>query len=334
MEILQYIHIRYKVQQYLHFFVLKHNKKKEKQKNDMIITDLGEKTMTLQELLEKDKERFIQSIIQAETADRAVEEVQREFSRLLFAYNEQETSEKLKASAYQMMETAKSAATLVDSDGSTKIYEQKEYSSQKEPAKRSKWFYVYLIISLCCIVAACVICFMNANLLKILLNMPIVLILMAVGLLGVFLAGTKMKKVASNGADLFTRTAVDPEKIYHSIFVTVVQIDKLLNDIRDEEVLAKKAQMKETNGGLSQNDIEFLASLLEDAYADKNNAYAQEIISHVRYYLHKKEIQTIDYSEKNRSWFDKMPAKETSTLRPAIVLDGKLLKKGLAAGGR
>ena len=92
MGILQYIHIRYKVQQYLHFFVLKHNKKKEKQKNDMIITDLGEKTMTLQELLEKDKERFIQSIIQAETADRAVEEVQREFSRLLFAYNEQETS--------------------------------------------------------------------------------------------------------------------------------------------------------------------------------------------------------------------------------------------------
>lgn len=289
--------------------------------------------MTLQELLEQDKERFLQSIVQAETAARAVEEVQREFSRLLFAFNEQEENEAVKAAAYRMIETAKSAAALVDSEGSTKIYEQKEYSAVKEPVKRSKWFYVYLIVALACLIAACVICFINTNIFKTLINMPIVLILMAIGVVGMFFAGTQMNKSNVKNSDLFTETFVAPDKIYHSIFVTCVQMDKQLDDLRSEETIRRKQELRQNNGGMSQADIDFLAGLLEDAYAEKENVYAQEIISHIRYYLHKKGIQTVDYSEKNRSWFDKMPAKQSSTLRPAIVLDGKLLKKGLAAGG-
>ncbi len=289
--------------------------------------------MTLQELLEQDKERFLQSIVQAETADRAVEEVQREFSRLLFAYNEQEENEAVKAAVYRMIETAKSAAGLVDSEGSTKIFEQKEYSAVKEPVKRSKWFYVYLIAALGCLIAACVICFLNTGIFKALINMPIVLVLMAVGVAGMFFAGMQMNKTNVKNTDLFTETYVDPNKIYHSVFVTTVQMDKQLNDLRNEEAIKRKQEIRQNNGGLTQTDIDFMAGLLEDAYADKENVYAQEIISHIRYFLYKKGIQTVDYSEKNRSWFDKMPAKESSTLRPAIVLDGKLLKKGLAAGG-
>jgi hypothetical protein len=190
-----------------------------------------------------------------------------------------------------------------------------------------------LIVALACLIAACVICFINTNIFKTLINMPIVLILMAIGVVGMFFAGTQMNKSNVKNSDLFTETFVAPDKIYHSIFVTCVQMDKQLDDLRSEETIRRKQELRQNNGGMSQADIDFLAGLLEDAYAEKENVYAQEIISHIRYYLHKKGIQTVDYSEKNRSWFDKMPAKQSSTLRPAIVLDGKLLKKGLAAGG-
>ena len=99
-------------------------------------------------------------------------------------------------------------------------------------------------------------------------------------------------------------------------------------------MLYRKKEMHESDGGLSTKDIDLFAQILEDAYGDTDNPSSQEIVSHIRFYLHQKMITLVDYSEKNRSWFDMMPSKESATIRPAIVLEGKLLKKGLAAGGR
>ena len=51
----------------------------------------------------------------------------------------------------------------------------------------------------------------------------------------------------------------------------------------------------------------------------------------MKYYLHRHDIEAVDYSEKTESYFDVMPSSRPGTLRPALVRNGKLLKKGLAA---
>ena len=54
-------------------------------------------------------------------------------------------------------------------------------------------------------------------------------------------------------------------------------------------------------------------------------------LADVKYYLHRHDIEAVDYSEKTESYFDVMPSSRPGTLRPALVRNGKLLKKGLAA---
>ena len=59
-----------------------------------------------------------------------------------------------------------------------------------------------------------------------------------------------------------------------------------------------------------------------------------------RYYLHCKHVEVTDHDAASsgdaggtENWFDLIPAYETGTLRPALVSEGKLLKKGLASLG-
>lgn len=86
-------------------------------------------------------------------------------------------------------------------------------------------------------------------------------------------------------------------------------------------------------GGLPKEELELYAGLLE-AHASRDAEYALEKLSDVRYYLHQKDVDVVDYSADHESWFDLLPAEEAGTIRPALAKGGKLLVKGLAAEGR
>ena len=58
------------------------------------------------------------------------------------------------------------------------------------------------------------------------------------------------------------------------------------------------------------------------------------IVIDVKFFLHARGIEAVDYTDEHRNWFDRMPGKKNETLRPALVMDDVLLKKGLASGGR
>ena len=91
---------------------------------------------------------------------------------------------------------------------------------------------------------------------------------------------------------------------------------------------------------------QLLAQLLEDAYGRRDeDEQAEEEISQIRFYLHGKNIDVVDWPGEPvgqsggeaavpAGWFDMMPAYSGGTLRPALVADGTLLKKGLASAGR
>ena len=62
--------------------------------------------------------------------------------------------------------------------------------------------------------------------------------------------------------------------------------------------------------------------------------YALEKIEEIKYYLHRQQIEVVDYSEATAQYFDLMPGTQGGTIRPALVADGVLLKKGLAQTGK
>ena len=78
--------------------------------------------------------------------------------------------------------------------------------------------------------------------------------------------------------------------------------------------------------------MELISGLLTSAYGAPGESVSQTVISDVRYYLHRKGIEVVDYSEENRRMFSRMPGKKEATLKPALVKDGKVLAKGLVTG--
>ena len=70
----------------------------------------------------------------------------------------------------------------------------------------------------------------------------------------------------------------------------------------------------------------------DEAYNDFFDAL--EKIDEIKYFLHKQQIEVIDYSENTRQYFDLMPGTAAGTIRPALIADGALLKKGLASTGK
>jgi uncharacterized protein (DUF779 family) len=80
-------------------------------------------------------------------------------------------------------------------------------------------------------------------------------------------------------------------------------------------------------------ELAMLSDLLEAAYSG-DGEFALGKLSGIRYYLYKKQIEVIDYSKDTAAMFDIMPAKgKASTMRPALVYQGRLLRKGIATEG-
>jgi hypothetical protein len=81
----------------------------------------------------------------------------------------------------------------------------------------------------------------------------------------------------------------------------------------------------------TNNDLSLYSDLLEASLA-KDGEYALDQISKVPFYLHQKGIEAMNYSDEYRSYFDVIPGEKQETIRPALVKDGHLLKKGIVSG--
>ena len=82
----------------------------------------------------------------------------------------------------------------------------------------------------------------------------------------------------------------------------------------------------------SSSELDLFSDLLAAAYS-QDPEYALEKIEEIKYYLHRQQIEVVDYSENTAQFFDMMPGLHAGTIRPAMVADGKLLRKGVASSG-
>ena len=147
---------------------------------------------------------------------------------------------------------------------------------------------------------------------------------------GVLYAKPKEKSVKQHHVEI----CVDSEKLYRSYRAAILSVDQSLDEIRAQERWNKREEAGTIDGRpVTTPEIDLFADLLAASYSG-DPEYALEKIDDIRYYLHKQQIETVDYSEETERYFDLMPGIAAGTIRPALIADGKLLKKGLASKGK
>jgi len=327
--------------------------------------------MTLQSIYEQDKERLI-SIWSGADKKEIIRTVGTELDRVLYTFNDREENPRVQQAANAMIRTAKASAGFLDTDGVTRIYGRTDYiggakQAEDENAKKGrlpKKFRVLLILGVLCAVPYIYITYRLLSQVSKEWQWYLLILTPVAAMLLLFLAGLFLRRSGSPDKEqIRAEVLTDPMKVYHQVLAVLLVIDKNLEEIRSSERAEERRQQKEESQSVDNDELELLQELLEDAYARRDtDEQAAETITRIRFYLHTKHIDVVDWSDpaaggKNaeaaaggqgqtallpsvsdlnarRGWFDMIPAYGAGTIRPALTADGKLLRKGLASAGQ
>ena len=149
---------------------------------------------------------------------------------------------------------------------------------------------------------------------------------------GYMYARPKKKKVTKKDQQVEIR--IDADKVYRNFRNAILAVDQSIDEIRaaaqrEEQEKAGTIDGKE----VTQSELDLFSDLLAAAYSG-DPEFALEKVEQIKYFLHKNQIEVVDYSKDTAQFFDLMPGTAPATIRPALVAQGGLLRKGLAAKGR
>ena len=290
--------------------------------------------MKIIDLLEKDRENLLTELAAAKAAEKAVIILENELDKLLMTYNEQCGSERERDAAAYMMQSVRLSLPLIDSAGETKIWETGNTVKSKGCVNPLGFLLMAAAIVLCGIGIVPLVDALNdlskeIDFLK-LAGWELGAIAAAVcGGLLVRRAGPKQPKRIQHA-----ETQIDPAKIYRSFRNAMLAVDQNLEEIRSMERWDKRDEAGLIEGRqASSEELDLFSDLLAASYSG-DPEYALEKIDDIKYYLHKQQIEAVEYSEDTAQFFDMMPGQQAKTIRPALVADGSLLRKGIASSGR
>lgn len=278
--------------------------------------------MRTRELLEKDKERLYARLVKADTPDQTVQALEEELSRIQIQYGELEPDETLSREASYSLQTARAALSLVDSTGEIRTYDRTD-RTQKAP--KGKY-----IIPLAGGMGLGVV---GALLLTSAPDAFVTLggILLAAALCLTAVGGYNFgrRKNIPTQSEQYIDVRMDNDKIYRNLGAVLTVIDHNLEDAK----LSGQAEQSDapSAGDLPDEELKLLSSLLETAYASLDTDESRQSVSDIKFYLHKRSIEVVDYSDETNMYFNRMPASRTCTLKPAIVKNKVALIRGMAA---
>ncbi len=280
--------------------------------------------MNTRDLLEKDKERLITRLANASSPVEAARECEDELGRILLEYNEQTTSERVSEAAYYSMQTAKAAISLVDSTGEILAYERSVGTGGS-----SKTYAVPLAIGAGVTIAGALLLVLAPAAFA-----PVGIAATIGGAVGVFAGGVRFgeRRRVPESRDQIFEARVDGGKIYSNLLRMMTVIDRNLEDVRGREQQEGPALTMKTEKATNE-ELELLAGILESAYARRDEGDSEDIISNIKFYLHRQGIDVVEFRPETERWFNKMPSKKVGTIRPAFVRDGAAVIRGVAAGG-
>ena len=295
--------------------------------------------MKMTDLLEKDRENILTSITQAGTAAKAVTILENETDKLLLKFNDQCDSDREREAAAHMMQAVRLSVPMIDSAGKTKVWERgSDDSAKKEKGKVSIPF-VLLTIASVLLVAYGLVPLVVASLINAgeqYRTQLIVRCCFVIGgmIMGFFAGAMQRKKEKQAAKEHQVEIRPDADKIFRNYRAAIYSVDQSLEEISAAERWSKREKAGEIDGRKATTpEIELFSDLMAASYSG-DPEYALEKIEEIKYYLHRQQIEVVDYSEAPAQYFDLMPGNKAGTIRPALVADGQILKKGLASTGK
>ena len=295
--------------------------------------------MKMTDLLEKDRENILTSITQAGTAAKAVTILENETDKLLLKFNDQCDSDREREAAAHMMQAVRLSVPMIDSAGKTKVWERgSDDSAKKEKGKVSIPF-VLLTIASVLLVAYGLVPLVVASLINAgeqYRTQLIVRCCFVIGgmIMGFFAGAMQRKKEKQAAKEHQVEIRPDADKIFRNYRAAIYSVDQSLEEISAAERWSKREKAGAIDGRKATTpEIELFSDLMAASYSG-DPEYALEKIEEIKYYLHRQQIEVVDYSEATAQYFDLMPGNRAGTIRPALVADGQILKKGLASTGK
>ena len=301
--------------------------------------------MEMLQFLEADKEKIRSGLVKAGTTEQAQTVLEKEFDKLLLQYNEECVEERVRNEARHMTQAAKTMIPLISAAGETKIWSKNVGGPGAGGMKLTKRSIACIAGGALFLVAAIVSLALSAG-----SSLTALALLGAIpaAILGgalLFLGGrlSQELKAGGSGARQNDETyqveiRVDPDRVWSCLRAAVLSIDKGLQEARESVNYERDRISESEGGGFSPEEAELFAGLLESAYSLKEEAADDsavlETISQIRYYLHRKQVETVDYGGGKREWFELLPGRQDMTIRPALVREGVLVRKGLAVSAQ
>ena len=288
--------------------------------------------MKMLELLEKDKDRVLTELAKAATPEKGAVVLENEMDRLILQYNDQCDNDKERDAAAYMMQAVRLSLPLVDSVGETKVWERETSAG---PRKNNLPAIILLIIGICLIGLGVIPDMVISETTGLQTTEIARYGFSAGGAIVVLLSGILFGRPAKLGdKEQQVELRIDGDKAFRSLRNAMISVDQSLEEIQAGERWAKREKAGTIDGQpVTSSQIELFADLLAASYS-RDGEYALEKIDDIKYFLHRQQIEVLDYSESTGQYFDLMPGKQEGTIRPALVADGKLLKKGLASSGK
>ena len=292
--------------------------------------------MKMTEILEKDKDKLLTELSNAASAEKAVKVLENETDKLLLRYNEQCQSERARDSAAYIMQAVRLAVPMIDSTGRTKVW---EHEQKKEKSDKKILPVTLLIIA----GAALAVFGMVPLILAGIASSDAVtyrelgtrLGAVVAGLAALYAAG----RLSGGGGGKTSREHhveihIDADKVYRYFRTVILSVDQSLEEVTARERWDNREQAGSIEGRpVTTPELDLFADLIAASYSG-DPEFALEKIDEIKYFLHKQQIEVVDYSDSNKQFFDMMPGSQAGTIRPALIADGTLLKKGLASAGR
>ena len=293
--------------------------------------------LKLQDILESDKEMILENIAADPSPAAVVNVLDRELDRMLYRYAEGCPDENVVSAAGNMIKSIKNSLPFMEA-----VDDVKEWTLAGDAVEnKRKPRLAGIILTILGLAAAVASFFLQLSRTSESASVSILntALPLAVGAVLIFLGGLfilKPRKQAKNKPeDRKLEFRVTPEKTYRVLIGIMLAADKSLEDMKETARLEKEKALAASGGSdLNPEEAELFSSLLESLYTRKNtenSAETDEKISGIRYYLYGKNVEIVNYSREQAGSFELLPGKKTGTLRPALLANGRLLKKGLAS---
>ncbi len=314
--------------------------------------------MNTKKLLEEDRQKIRDELAQAEEPCDAVDILGREMDRILYRMSAADDDHESPVLSRLAIQTAKGALPLVDSCGEVEVFQKLEAGKTGVRREEAGWYVLLPPGILSGLIAVFLPSWGPGG--AALGVIGFLLMLICAGLCffsGLRFAGYGKSRRDPGGSradktyrDSGLRTVVhpDPEKICHHMSVLLQIMDENVSAARKD----LEAQMSPLPGGKGAPEassvggpdfqaspagqaVSLFADLLEDVYALRDTPYGAEMLTRIRYFLHNNGIEIQDYSSAGTGSggpeaFELVPGECDETIRPALIRNGTVIRRGLA----